>query len=274
MLKYRLLTAFLMGPLILWAIYVMPENFFALFSLVLVSFGAWEWSAFAGWVKPLQRKLFFVANVFLFAAVLFLANAELNTAIITASLLWWIICVPLLLSFPFQKNNFIHKRIIKTFIGIVLLLATLVSMVAIRNNPEYGSEFILYLVLMIWFADSGAYFAGRAFGKHKLIPNVSPGKTWEGVVGALVVTFVVALVAVNLLNIPSSHSPAFILITFVTVIYSIVGDLSESMFKRMASIKDSGNLLPGHGGMLDRIDSLMSGLPVFFAGLWLVEKIG
>ncbi len=274
MLKYRLLTAFLLGPLILWAIYAMPENFFALFSLILVSFGAWEWSAFAGWVKPLQRKLFFIVNVFLFVAVLFLANTELNIVIITASLLWWIICVPLLLSFPFQKNNFIHNRIVKTLVGIVLLLATLVSMVLIRNNPEYGSAFVLYLVLMIWFADSGAYFAGRALGKNKLIPNVSPGKTWEGVAGALIVTLVVALVAVNLLNIPSSQSPAFVLITFVTVIYSIVGDLSESMFKRMANIKDSGNLLPGHGGMLDRIDSLMSGLPVFIAGLWLMEKIG
>ena len=273
MLKYRLLTAFLMGPLILWAIYAMPENFFALFSLILVSFGAWEWSAFAGWVKPLQRKLFFIVNVFLFVAVLFLANTELNTVIITASLLWWIICVPLLLSFPFQKNNFIHNRIIKTLIGIVLLLATLVSLVSIRNNPEYGSAFVLYLVLMIWFADSGAYFAGRALGKHKLIPNVSPGKTWEGVAGALIVTLVVALVAVNLLNIPSSQSLAFVLITFVTVIYSIVGDLSESMFKRMANIKDSGHILPGHGGILDRIDSLTSGLPVFLAGLWLMETL-
>ncbi len=274
MLKYRLLTAFLMGPLILWAIYAMPENLFALFSLVLVSFGAWEWSVFAGWTKPYQRKLFFIINIFLFIAILYFATTELYIVIIVASLLWWIICVPLLLSFPHHKNNFIHTRIVKTFIGTILLSATLVSMVFIRNNPEYGSAFVLYLVLMIWFADSGAYFAGRALGKNKLIPNVSPGKTWEGVAGALVVTLVVALVAVKLLNIPSSQSLIFILITFVTVIYSIVGDLSESMFKRMVNIKDSGNLLPGHGGMLDRIDSLMSALPVFITGLWLMEKIG
>ncbi len=263
-----------MGPLILWAIYAMPENLFALFSLVLVSFGAWEWSVFAGWTKPYQRKLFFIINIFLFIAILYFATTELYIVIIVASLLWWIICVPLLLSFPHHKNNFIHTRIVKTFIGTILLSATLVSMVFIRNNPEYGSAFVLYLVLMIWFADSGAYFAGRALGKNKLIPNVSPGKTWEGVAGALVVTLVVALVAVKLLNIPSSQSLIFILITFVTVIYSIVGDLSESMFKRMVNIKDSGNLLPGHGGMLDRIDSLMSALPVFITGLWLMEKIG
>jgi phosphatidate cytidylyltransferase len=274
MLKYRLLTAFLMGPLILWAIYAFPENYFAVFSFILVALGAWEWSAFAGWTKPFQRGLFFAINVLLFIAVLLLQNVELNITIILASLIWWLICIPLLRSFPFQKSNLLHKQVVKTIIGIVLLLAMLVSMVLIRNNPNYGSGFVLYLILMIWFADSGAYFAGRAFGKNKLIPTVSPGKTWEGVIGALVVTFIVALVSIKLLSIPSSQSLIFILITFVTVIYSIVGDLSESMFKRMANIKDSGSLLPGHGGMLDRIDSLMSGLPVFFAGLWLMEKIG
>ena len=274
MLKYRLLTAFLMGPLILWAIYAMPENFFAIFSLVLVSLGAWEWSVFAGWIKPLQRRLFFVINVFLFIAVLLLQNFELNLTIIAASLLWWAICIPLLLSFPFKENTLLHTRAVKTLVGIALLSATLVSMVLIRNNPNYGSEYVLYIILIIWFADSGAYFAGRALGKNKLIPNVSPGKTWEGVAGAIVATLIVGLVAINLLNIPSSQSVIFILVTLVTVIFSIVGDLSESMFKRMANIKDSGSLIPGHGGMLDRIDSLMSALPVFYAGLWLMEKIG
>ncbi len=272
MLKYRLLTAFIMGPLILWTIYALPEKYFALFPLILVSIGAWEWSSFAGWTKPLQRGMFFVVNVFLFIAVLLLQNSDLNILIIATSLLWWIICIPLLRSFPFNKNNFIHTKTSKTFVGLILLLATLVSMVLIRNNPNYGSEYVLYLILMIWFADSGAYFAGRALGKNKLIPNVSPGKTWEGVFGALAITLVVALVAIKLLNISSSHTTAFILITYVTVIYSIVGDLSVSMFKRMANIKDSGHIIPGHGGMLDRIDSLMSGFPVFFAGLWLMEK--
>lgn len=274
MLKSRLLTAFLMGPLILWAIYAMPEIPFAIFSLVLVSLGAWEWSVFSGWVKPLQRKLYFIINVFLFLTVLYLQNFELNLVIIVASLLWWAICIPLLLSFPFKENAFLHARAVKTLVGIVLLSATLISMVLIRNNPDYGSEFVLYIILIIWFADSGAYFAGRALGKNKLIPKVSPGKTWEGVAGALVATLIIALLSINLLNIPSDQTLVFIIITLVTVIYSIVGDLSESMFKRMANIKDSGTLIPGHGGMLDRIDSLMSALPVFYAGLWVMERIG
>lgn len=273
MLKSRLLTAFLMGPLILWGIYALPEEFFTGFAFILVSIGAWEWSGFVGLIKPIQRVSFVVMNILLFVAVLFLQNNDINMIIIAASLSWWVMCVPLLLFFPFKKNNIVNTKIIKILVGTILLLGTLVSMVIIRNNPAYGSEFVLYIILLIWFADSGAYFAGRALGKNKLIPRVSPGKTWEGVAGALAVTFIVALVSINLLNIPSTHSLIFMLVTLVTVIYSIVGDLSESMFKRMANIKDSGHIIPGHGGILDRIDSLMSGFPVFLAGLWLMEKL-
>ena len=147
-------------------------------------------------------------------------------------------------------------------------------MVLIRTNPKFGPEFVLYIILMIWFADSGAYFAGRSLGKNKLIPKVSPGKTWEGVIGALVVTVTASIIALDILHIPSSDAVFFVFITFVTVLYSIVGDLSESMFKRMSEIKDSGHILPGHGGILDRIDSLMSALPIFFIGLLLMESWG
>lgn len=272
MLKSRLLTAFLMGPLILWAIYAMPENYFASFAFVLVSLASWEWAAFAGWTKPIQRGIFFVVNVFLFAVILFIQNTDVNLVIILISLLWWLICIPLLLSFPFKENSLFHQQAVKTLVGVILLLATLVSMTLIRSNPNYGSGFALYLILIVWFADSGAYFAGRSLGKTKLIPKVSPGKTWEGVAGAIVVTLIVSIISLDLLGIPSSQSIPFVFVTFITVIYSIAGDLSESMFKRMANLKDSGSLIPGHGGILDRIDSLMSAFPVFFAGLWLMEN--
>jgi len=262
-----------MGPLVLWAIYAMPENLFSLLSFVLVTLAAWEWAAFAGWVKPFQRGVFFAVNIFFFAIVLFLQNFELNIIIFLASLLWWLICIPLLVLFPFKENIILHNQFVKTLIGIILLSATLVAMVLLRNNPDYGSEFVLYLILTIWFADSGAYFAGRAFGKTKLMPNVSPGKTWEGVAGAIAITLLGTTAALYVLNIPSEHSLFFILLAVVTVAYSIVGDLSESMFKRMANLKDSGNLLPGHGGILDRIDSLMSAFPIFVAGLWIMEQL-
>ena len=273
MLKYRLLTAFLMGPIVLWGIFSLPENWFAMSAVVLVTVGAWEWSALTGLTKNYLRGLFVLANLSLFVTVLLLQNSNVNFVIVLMSLAWWLASVPLLLSFPHNEKHVLHLKLIKGFVGIILLLATLVSFILIRNNPLYGPEFVLYVILLIWFADSGAYFAGRAFGKNKLLPKVSPGKTWEGVAGAVAVTFITSIVALDILNIPSSQSIIFILITFVTVVYSIVGDLSESLFKRMSNIKDSGHILPGHGGILDRIDSLMSALPIFFTGLWLMEKL-
>ena len=274
MLKYRLLTAFLMGPIILWGIFSLPEFWFSFAAVILVTIGAWEWAAFVGLTKSLERTLFVLFNIALFLVVLYLQNRSINHAVIYSSVAWWLISIPLLLTFPFKDNHFLRLNLTKGLIGVVLLLATLVSMVLIRSNPNYGPEFVLYIILMVWFADSGAYFAGRTLGKNKLIPNVSPGKTWEGVIGALVVTVIASIIAIDLLNIPSSNSVFFVLITFVTVVYSIVGDLSESMFKRMSDIKDSGHILPGHGGILDRIDSLMSALPIFFIGLLLMESWG
>ena len=272
MLKYRLLTAFLMGPIILWGIFSLPEFWFSFAAVILVTIGAWEWAAFVGLTKSLERTLFVLFNIALFLVVLYLHNRSINHAVIYSSVAWWLISIPLLLTFPFKDNHFLRLNLTKGLIGVVLLLATLVSMVLIRSNPNYGPEFVLYIILMVWFADSGAYFAGRTLGKNKLIPNVSPGKTWEGVIGALVVTVIASIIAIDLLSIPSSNSVFFVLITFVTVVYSIVGDLSESMFKRMSDIKDSGHILPGHGGILDRIDSLMSALPIFFIGLLLMES--
>ena len=272
MLKYRLLTAFLMGPIILWGIFSLPEFWFSFAAVILVTIGAWEWAAFVGLTKSLERTLFVLFNVALYLAILYLQNSSINHAIIYSSVAWWLISIPLLLTFPFKDNHFLRSNLTKGLVGVLLLLATLISMVLIRSNPNYGPEFVLYIILMIWFADSGAYFAGRALGKNKLIPKVSPGKTWEGVIGALIVTIAASIIAIDILKIPSSDSVFFVLITFVTVVYSIVGDLSESMFKRMSDIKDSGHILPGHGGILDRIDSLMSALPIFFIGLLLMES--
>ena len=272
MLKYRLLTAFLMGPIILWGIFSLPEFWFSFAAVILVTLGAWEWAAFVGLTKSLERNLFVFLNIIFFVSVLYLKNETINHVIIYSSIAWWLISVPLLLMFPFKDTHILNQKLTKGFIGVLLLVATLISMVLIRSNPNFGPEFVLYIILMIWFADSGAYFAGRAFGKNKLLPKVSPGKTWEGVLGALVVTVAASIIAIDILNIPSSDSVFFVLITFVSVVYSIAGDLSESMFKRLSEIKDSGHILPGHGGILDRIDSLMSALPIFFIGLLLMES--
>ena len=136
-------------------------------------------------------------------------------------------------------------------------------MVLLRDNPSYGSCYVLYLILIVWFADSGAYFAGKRWGQRKLADKVSPGKTLEGVAGALLMSSIVSLAYLFL----ESMSFLFMLLCLFTVIVSILGDLFESLFKRQAGIKDSGQILPGHGGILDRIDSLTSAAPIFVMGL-------
>ena len=120
---------------------------------------------------------------------------------------------------------------------------------------------------MVWGADTAAYFAGRRFGKNKLLFSVSPGKSWEGVWGALIASLVLAVLGAIYFEKFDAHFPAFMLVSLLAVIFSIIGDLNESYFKRRAGVKDSGTILPGHGGILDRIDSLTSAAPVFYSGL-------
>ena len=271
MLKQRIITAAILIPLVILSLLYASTQGFTLGLAVVLLIATFEWNNFVAYKNKVYGWIFSFIVTTSFLYLEFAANLQLAQYVIYLSLIWWLITLPLLLTFPFKSSHLLHHKFSKAIVGFVVLLSTFLALNLLRNSVEYGSDYVLYLLIIIWIADSGAYFAGRAWGKHKLIPNVSPGKSWEGVAGAVVATAVAAFVALDLLNIASSQSLVFICITLVTVAYSIIGDLSESMFKRMANIKDSGNILPGHGGILDRIDSLMSGFPVFLAGLWLME---
>ena len=146
-----------------------------------------------------------------------------------------------------------------------------IAMTGLHQASRFGYVFILILLAIIWIADSAAYFSGKAFGKHKLAMHVSPGKTWEGVMGATLAVLVTAFVIARYMDYTPENTLAFMLIALTTMIISIVGDLLESLFKRRAGVKDSSHLLPGHGGILDRIDSLVAAAPVFLLGLMLAR---
>ena len=151
-------------------------------------------------------------------------------------------------------------------LGLIILVPTWCSLVYLKSLAN-GSAFIIYLLFLIWAADSGAYFIGRKWGKRKLASHVSPGKTWEGtiagIISGLFVTMAFILFTENIVN----NEILFILISILVIVMSVIGDLMESIVKRNANIKDSGHLLPGHGGILDRIDSLTAAAPVFTFGL-------
>jgi phosphatidate cytidylyltransferase len=149
--------------------------------------------------------------------------------------------------------------------GVVVLVAPWVALMGLRD--DFGPAYVLFLLLLIWVADTGAYFAGRRWGRRKLAPTISPGKTWEGVFGAGMATLAFALVGAAVLE-EGARWPGFVAVCMVTVGFSIVGDLFESMMKRQRGVKDSGSLLPGHGGVLDRFDSLTAAAPAFLLGLY------
>ena len=152
------------------------------------------------------------------------------------------------------------------FIGPLLLIATTLAIYYLWLGHPW---WLMYLFALVWVADSGAYFSGKAFGKHKLIPDVSPNKTIEGLVGGLALTVIVIAAVAYYRHLMGWHLVGFVMLSMVTVLASVLGDLFESLLKRQANIKDSGNLLPGHGGVLDRIDSILAAAPIFALGFWL-----
>jgi phosphatidate cytidylyltransferase len=154
--------------------------------------------------------------------------------------------------------------------GILALVPAGVALMQLRFDAARGAELTLFAVLLIVAADLGAFFAGRAFGRIKLAPRVSPGKTWEGVFGGLLLTLAVGALGALWFDIPVLR---MLPVCLAVAAYSVVGDLTESMLKRHSGIKDSGSLFPGHGGMLDRIDSICAGAPVLVLGLLQIEVI-
>ena len=263
MLKQRVITALVIAPIVLALIFLAPDRLFAAAMFLMALAGAWEWSALAG--RPDRNSR--LVTVALFGA-LAVAGWLLQRSFpypqglmlyCIMALAWWLFSLIWIAAMRYE-----FPRPVKVLCGVLTLLPSLAAVVAVRAvSPWY----LLILLLLTTSADIGAYFAGRAFGRRKLAPLVSPGKTWEGVVGGVAAVMLVAAVASHWLPV----SPlVFILICIAVALLSVVGVLSESLFKRQAGVKDSGTLFPGHGGVLDRVDSLTAAAPAFWLGMhWL-----
>ena len=272
MLKQRVLTARVVAPLSIWAIFSLPKTGFIVLLLVVFSLTAWEWSRMAGLVQPSARVFYTVAVFVLMGAAGYLFELhphviDILYLIITG--IWFLAMFGLI----YYRQNEVKRSgfsILKLLAGVLIILGPFVSLLVLRHREPFGPQWVMYLLLMIWIADSGAYFAGRAFGKHKLLYNVSPGKSLEGVAGGLLGCLLLALLAGWWFKLAMSTYAWFLLISLVAVLISVTGDLIVSLFKRQTGIKDSGHILPGHGGLLDRLDSLTAAAPVFAAGLYLL----
>jgi phosphatidate cytidylyltransferase len=269
-LKTRILTALIALPLFLAALFLLSDVYWGLLLLILAVVGAWEWGKLAKFHNSVLIAYLLLTLVLGGAALFFCIQAELNPPrttwllwIYASTFLFWVIVVPLYL----RTHAAIKHPVWAMLVGCLVLLPTVLAMFQLR---AISPDLLLGFMATIWISDTAAYFAGRAFGKHKLAPNTSPGKTWEGVAGAMLAVLIYALAwhyyfgGVKILGI--WIFPLLLLLTAL----GIVGDLFESLMKRQAGVKDSGHLLPGHGGILDRIDALTSTLPVAILALLLL----
>ena len=261
MLFKRILTAVILVPLVVIATLKLesPEFFIAMVPILAIS--SWEYSGLIK-MKHWSTKALYVSA--LTTAAYFLNQTPfLLMPILIITLLWWFINSFWIISFPRHTrywHNYLATRLVNGFFFFVPLL------VALSALHQIDSTLVLLLLVLIWAADSGAYFVGRAIGKNKLLPNVSPGKTIEGVAGGTLLSLGVMFIYVHFSFENADFEQYFFygVLSLVTTFASILGDLFESLHKRVAGVKDSGILLPGHGGLFDRIDSLTASAPIFF----------
>ena len=253
MLKTRLITSLVLFLSIGAAFVYLPPLYWGLLVLAVTSIGAWEWAGMSKFNKAFSL-IYSAFVLFLGLFVILYTPQSMQVVIIwgvLASALFWLLVVPFLLAFTPKINN----RFIMAVLGLIAIVPFGLTLIALR---EINPLLLVVFAMTVWIADSSAYFAGKRFGKHKLAPSISPGKTWEGVLGA----FVAITIYATLLSYLTHQSYWFVFVFWGVMVLSIMGDLFESLIKRQAGIKDSGNLLPGHGGVLDRIDGLTSSLPL------------
>jgi phosphatidate cytidylyltransferase len=263
-LKHRVIAALVLIPLVVLSVLYLPTAQFAVLLAVVVLLGAWEWVRLVPLASPAARIGFVIATgATLMLAWLLRRLDGFPQWLLLAAVIWWC-CAAVWLARPRWGKG---QPVLKVAVSVVTLLPAWFALVLLHLQSP---ELVLYVLVVVWIADSGAYFAGRAWGSHRLAPAVSPGKTWEGVAGGMAGGALFAAGAGHFLGLSDMGLVQFVILGLVTIAVSIVGDLSISLLKRQQGIKDSGHIIPGHGGILDRIDSLTAAAPVFAAGYeWL-----
>ncbi|MGZ5030373.1 MAG: phosphatidate cytidylyltransferase [Methylobacter sp.] len=286
MLLQRIITALILVPLVVLAVFQLHPQYFSLLIGLVTLLAAWEWTNLIGINSSLKRALFLVSLILPMLWVHFWTQFLELTAqvldwpdvrnysgalewLVIAPVLFWILVMILIRNVPQGVLKLEMKIGYKALIGWLVLFAT--WMFLSRLRAFYDAELTLYFLILIWAADITAYFAGKKFGKTQLAPEISPGKTVQGMYGALIAGGVCAIVLSLIYDFPWMVASDFAILSILTVLVSIYGDLFFSVVKRQRGVKDTGSILPGHGGILDRIDSLIAAIPFFYAGIILIH---
>jgi phosphatidate cytidylyltransferase len=268
----RVIAALLMAPVAILSVLYLPTPFLAGLVAALMMIGLWEWALLSGLKDTLPRACYLIANALMMVALVWAAGPNLYTlklvSVIGAA--WWLVALLWLKNFGFLASDSSGSRAVKLLAGSLSVIPAWSALCWLHWSQPLGPRWALFAVAIVWAADTGAYFVGVRFGKRKLAPRISPGKSWEGLYGGMAATLLFALAARSMLHVSWPSLPLLLLLTFITGLISVAGDLFESLLKRHAGIKDSSDLIPGHGGVLDRLDSLLAALPIFLvAKIWL-----
>jgi phosphatidate cytidylyltransferase len=264
-----LITAAALIPLVVWAILALPSQVILILFIAVAGLAAWEWLALIN-IKSTTNTLIGLALVLAIGLAIgfFLPPAW----VLSIAALVWLLATLLIIIFAHRPLTTCLTELFKSswfaLLSMLLILSGFViSATLLHSHWQHGPELLLYVMVTVWLADTGGYFAGKRFGKTKLATAISPNKTWEGVLGAQFLALVWALIFFYSIGGQGLSLLMWLLLTAFIVMVSVVGDLLESVFKRCFDKKDSGQLLPGHGGMLDRVDSLLAAVPVFVGSL-------
>lgn len=270
MLLQRVITALILLPVLLGAVWFASTPLLYHLLCAVGMLMAWEWAALMGWGEQKNKRWAYVivSGVVLLLAWQLPARERWLPWLLGTAALWWVVAVMILRGYPANMQQRPGAAPM-ALLGLLLMLSTMLALARLHAMPD-GPLRLLYFFFIVFAADTGAYLAGRNLGKHKLAPQVSPGKTIEGAIGGLLLCAAWALTAgVYVFPLEASGIWLLLALTLVVGAFSVVGDLTESMFKRIAGVKDSGNILPGHGGILDRVDGILPAAPVMVLGLLL-----
>ena len=281
MTKTRLLAALIMAPIAILSVLFVPTPILAAMSALLFLAALWEWLKLADVEDTLARTVLLLLNLTLMVALVWASRTTLGGSFaplqlaVVIGVVWWLLAMIWLKHYHFASDHDGHARVFKLAAGTLAVVPAWCALGLIHASQPNGHRWLLLALFLVWSADTGAYFAGRAFGgkffgSRRLAPRISPNKTIEGLLGGLLLALVVAMIGAPLAGATLDQLPAVALVALASVGFSVIGDLFESLLKRHIGAKDSGDLIPGHGGVLDRVDSVLAALPVFALGkIWL-----
>lgn len=267
MLKQRVITALVLATLTLSGVFLLPLTGLGFFVAVIIMLAAWEWANLSGFEQRSVR-LVYALVIGAFCCLTSFLSPFLTLGLAAA---WWLIAFILVKQYP-QSGRLLESGPLSLLMGLLTLVPAWLGLYELKQMT--GSAWLIVTLLaMVWAADCGAYFVGKRFGKTKLIERVSPKKTLEGLIGGVLVSMLISSLITLFVNIGFLQGVSLLMLTILTVLVSVLGDLWESVLKRHRKVKDSGSLLPGHGGVLDRIDSLTAAVPIFTLCVMIIGSV-